>query len=115
VSRLGVLSLLSSIIGTVALLGDVVQLVVLSAPQSPLEVVFSVANIAGFLFGLISRPSGCACGAAGLHLSWTPVVITMVLLAAYEPVLAASLARRTIHLVLALFGAVADLITALLA
>lgn len=113
-SRLGVLSLLSSITGTVALLGDVFQLVVLAAPQSPLEVVFSVANLAGFLFGLISRPSGCACGAAGLHLSWTPVVVTLVLLAAYEPMLAASLVRRTVHLVLDLFGALADLITALL-
>jgi hypothetical protein len=112
VSRLGVLSLLASLTGTVALLGDVFQLVVLSTVQSPLELVFSVANVVGFLFGLISR---CGCGTAGLHLSWAPVVVVLLLLAAYEPELAAGLVRRTVDLVFAMFGALADLITVLFA
>lgn len=55
-SRTGVLSLLASLTGAVALLGDVLSLVILvvprAAPQSHVEAVFTIVNLAGLLLGV---------------------------------------------------------------
>jgi hypothetical protein len=117
-NRLGAVAFLAALAGSVSLLGDVLTLMFFAGPggglASVLETVFAAANVAGFLMGLLSRLGGSGTGTAAVHLSWAPVLVVFVLFAGTQPVLAAALVRRIVHLVLTVFGGIADLLTILL-
>jgi len=115
--RPGTLSLIASLTGTIALAGDVANLLAaLGASQDDLSTVleplFSVANLIGFVLGLASR-RGSDAARAGLHLSWSPFVAAFVLLACYRPELAAELVRRLATLLLNIANGLADTIALL--
>jgi len=118
--RLGTISLAASLTGVAALTGDVINTAATADPSgsgltSVLEPVLCGADLAGFLLGLVSsRAGGSGRGTAGLHLSWAPMVVALVLLAAYRPPLAAGLIERLAGLVLDVLNGVADTITLLL-
>ena len=118
-SRFGTGSLAASLTGLLTLTADAINLAASLDPgpggiSSVLEPVFAAANLIWFLLGLISsRADRSREGAAGLHLSWAPLVVVLALLAAYQPRLAASLVQRLAGLVLSIFNALADMITLL--
>lgn len=98
-SVLGGVSLIASLTGSVAFIGDVLTIAgwlgaVDSGQVSVLDMVLSLANITGFLVGLVSSRAGCPCGAVGFHLSWTPIVAVLVFLAVYRPTLAAEVVEH---------------------
>jgi hypothetical protein len=112
----GTASLAASLTGCVTLLWDVATLVGWSGGGAGLSGVLdhtlAAANILGFLLGLVSR-SGSGQGTAGLHLSWMPITVVLLVLAAYRPQAAATLVRSLAGLVLDAFGGLADLVTIL--
>lgn len=72
---------------------------------------FAVANLAGFLLGLVStRVKRSSCASVGLHLSWAPVVVALILLTAHQPQLAADMIKRLAGLAMAIFNGIADTI-----
>jgi hypothetical protein len=116
--RLGVAALAASVTGTLSLSIDLISLVWLSGSPSGvsafLELVLTVANLAGFVFGALSSlRDRTGPGAVGFHLSWAPLVVGFLLLAAYRPETAAGLVRRLIGLVGAVFNGLADAVTLL--
>jgi hypothetical protein len=112
----GTASLTASLTGCVTLLWDVATLVGWSGGGAGLSGVldraFAAANIVGFLLGLVSRRSSGQ-GAAGLHLSWVPITVVLLFLAAYRPQTAATLLRSLAGLALDVFAGLADLVTTL--
>jgi len=112
----GTASVAASLTGCLTLLWDVATLTGWSAGGAALsqvlEPAFAAANILGFLLGLVSRGSSEQ-GAAGLHLSWLPITVVLLVLAAYRPLTAAALVSSLGGLVLDVFAGLADLITAL--
>jgi hypothetical protein len=118
-SVLGVGSLIASLTGSVAFIGDVLTIAgwlgSTNGGLAPdLEVVLSMANVTGFLLGLVSSRAGCLPGAVGLHLSWAPVVAVLIFLAAYRPALAAEIVKHLASLVLDVFSGLAEMITLLM-
>jgi hypothetical protein len=116
--RLGAASLAASTTGALSLTVDLVTLAWLTGSPTGvstfLELVLTVANVAGFVLGVLSSLRGRSVpGTAGLHLSWAPLVVGFLLLAAFRPETAADLVRRLIELVGAIFNGLADVITLL--
>jgi hypothetical protein len=116
--RLGVAALTASATGTLSLTIDLVTLAWLAGSPSGvsafLELVLTVANLVGLVLGAIcSARDHTGPGAVGLHLSWAPLVVGFLLLAAYQPETAAGLVRRLAGLVGAAFNGLADVVTLL--
>jgi hypothetical protein len=116
--RLGVASVAASVTGTLSLTADLVTLAWLTGSPSGvsafLELILTVANLAGFAFGAIaSLRDRSGPGTVGLHLSWSPLVVGFLLLAAYQPETAAALVRRLIALVGVIFNGLADVLVRL--
>jgi hypothetical protein len=116
--RIGVAAVTASVTGTLSLTADLITLVWLAGSPSGvstfLELVLTTANVAGFVLGaLASLRERSGPGAVGLHLSWAPLVVGFVLLAAYQPEAAAALVRRLVALIGIVFNGLADLLSLL--